>query len=88
MRKLTRCVLIAGTGVVVILSGVDGADVMGQAHADEPQCIANATAPCPQQVDKQQADLPKAGPLRPRTRVFCQPAGPMAGTHCFQRLVP
>lgn len=87
MRKLTRRALIAGTGVLVMLSGVDGADVMGQAHADDPICGANAVEPCQQQVDQQQAELPNpAPPPRRKVWVSCAPAA--LGAHCTQRSVP
>ncbi len=87
MRRVTRRALIAGAGVLVMLSGVDGADVMGQAHADEPFCTPNAAEPCQRQVDQQQAEVPSpAPPPRHRIWVSCAPAA--LGAHCMQRMAP
>jgi hypothetical protein len=86
MRRLTRRALIASAGAVLLLSGVDGADVMGQAHAD-PLCAANMRDPCQQQVDQQQAEVPHpAPPPRHRIWVSCAPAA--LGAHCMQRSLP
>jgi hypothetical protein len=87
VRKVTRRALVAGAGVLVLLSGVDGADVMGQARAEEPPCGPDVTEPCQQQVDQQQADLPSPAPP-PRHKVWlsCSPAA--LGAHCTQRWLP
>ncbi|MDT5343173.1 MAG: hypothetical protein QOE52_2357, partial [Mycobacterium sp.] len=37
MRKLGLRAVIAGASVLTIMSAVDGADLLGQAHAD-PRC--------------------------------------------------
>ena len=82
-RKLAQRVVVVGAGVAAIIGGVGGADLLEQAHADNPDCIANAVDSCPRL-----ADLPKPdAPHPPRVRVYCRPAG-MAGQHCYQRLVP
>jgi hypothetical protein len=86
MRRLTRWALIAGAGVVLVLSGIDGAEVMGQAHAD-PLCAPDVAESCQHQVDQQQADVPNpVPPPRHRIWVSCAPAA--LGAHCTQRSVP
>jgi len=82
MRKLAQRAVIAGAGMLAIISGVGGAGLLGSAHADDPPCVANAVDTCPRL-----ADLPKPDSPPRHVQVFCQPAG-MAGQHCFQRLVP
>ena len=47
MRKLAKLAVIVAASVLTIMSAVGGADLLGPAHADGPQCIANATDPCP-----------------------------------------
>jgi hypothetical protein len=87
MRKLMQRALIAGASVLAIMSAVDGANLLGQAHANEPQCIANATGPCPPQADPPQPDPPRADP--PQLRTVCTGGGPKTGGgHCFQEIVP
>lgn len=84
MRKLAQRAVIAGAGLLAIISALGGADVLGQAHADPPQCVANATDPC-----APQADLANAAPPQPsHIQTFCQPAGAKWGVFCFQRRVP
>lgn len=82
-RKLVQRAIIAGAAVLGIVSGVGGADLLGQAHADNPDCVASAVDSCPRLADAPKPDNPRP----PRVRTFCQGAG-MAGQHCFQRLVP
>lgn len=84
MRKLVQRAVIAGAAMLAIISGVGGAGLLGQARADNPDCVANVTDSCPRL-----ADLPKPDPPPQRhIQRFCQPAGAMWGTHCFQRWVP
>jgi len=59
MRKLAQLAVIVAASVLTIMSAVGGADLLGPAHADGPQCIANATDPCPPQADPPQADPPQ-----------------------------
>jgi hypothetical protein len=72
--------------MLAILSSAGGTDLLGLglAHADTPQCLANAIDPCPLQ-----ADAPDVGPTpAPHVKVFCYSAGPKWGAHCYQRVVP
>jgi hypothetical protein len=55
MRKLAQLAVIVAASVLTIMSAVGGADLLGPAHADGPQCIANATDPCPPQADPPQS---------------------------------
>lgn len=82
-RKLVQRAMVAGAGMLAIVSGVGGAGLLGQAHADNPTCVVNAVDPCPRLADAPKPDAPRP----PHVRTICQPAG-MAGQHCFQRLVP
>jgi hypothetical protein len=84
MGKLAQRAVIAGAGVLAIISAVGGADLLGQAHADNPQCVANAMDPCPVLADAPNADPPHS----PQVQTFCQPAGSKWGTHCFRRIAP
>jgi hypothetical protein len=70
MKKLAQRTVIAGAGVLAIASAVGGTALLGQAHADDPQCVASVTAPCAQQVPP-----PADPPHRTHIRVFCQPGG-------------
>jgi hypothetical protein len=79
--RFVQRAVIAVAGMLAIISGVGGADLLGQAHADNPDCVANAVNSCPRLVDAPKPDPPR------RIQTFCQPAG-MAGQHCFQRLAP
>jgi hypothetical protein len=89
MRKLAQRAVIAGASVLAIMSAVGGADLLGQAHANEPQCVANATDPCRPQADPLQADPPPADPPHPpRIQVYCQPVGPKSGVFCYRWIVP
>jgi hypothetical protein len=92
MRKLAQRAVIAGAGTLAIISGVGGVDLLGQAHADDPQCIANATDACPQQADLARADPPRADPPRadpPQLSRVCTGGGPFSGgAHCWQVPAP
>ena len=92
MRKLAQRAVIAGASVLAIMSAVAGADLLGQAHADDTPCVANATGPCPSQADPPQADPPQADPLQadpPQLRTVCIGGGPKTGgEHCFQEMAP
>jgi hypothetical protein len=50
MRKLGLRAVIAGASVLTIMSAVDGADLLGQAHAD-PRCATSGADPCQPQAD-------------------------------------
>jgi hypothetical protein len=82
-KNLARRTVIAGAGMLAIFSGVGGAGLFGQAHADDPACVANPTDSCPDQANLVNTNPP---PKR-HIEVFCQPAG-MAGQHCSHRWVP
>lgn len=85
MAKFAERALIAGAETLAIVSAVGGAGLLGRARADNPPCVANAAAdPCPQRADVPNPDPPP----RNRIRVYCQPAGPHAGAHCFQHWIP
>ena len=97
MRKLAQRGVIAGASVLAIMSAVAGADLLGQAHAEDTHCVANATGPCPPQADPPQADPPQADLLKadppqadpPQLRTVCMGGGPKTGgEHCFQEMVP
>ena len=82
MRKLAQRAVIAGASVLAIMSTVAGADLLGQAHAKDTHCVANATDPCPPQADPPQADPPQL-------ETVCMGGGPKTGgEHCFQEVVP
>ena len=68
MRKLARQAVIAGASALTVMCAVGGADLQGQARADDPQCVANAADPCPQ-ADPPQGDPPRADP--PQLRTVC-----------------
>jgi hypothetical protein len=68
MKKLAQRTVIASAGVLAIASAVGGTDLLGQARADDPQCVASVTAPCAQQVPP-----PADPPHRTHIRVFGQP---------------
>jgi hypothetical protein len=70
MKKLAQRTVIAGASVLAIVSAVGGADLLGQARADDPPCVADVTDPCAQQ-DPPQADPPH----RSHIRIFRQPGG-------------
>jgi hypothetical protein len=83
MRKLAQRAVIAGAGVLTIMSAVGSTDLLGQAHADPP-CAANAADPCPQ-ADPPQGDPPRAHP--PQLSRVCTGGGAKwGGGHCW--LVP
>lgn len=84
--KLMQRVVIAGAGMLAMVGGVGGvgaAGLVGQAHADDPTCVANGTGQCPDKANLVNTNPPPQRHLQN----YCQPAG-MAGTHCFQRWVP
>lgn len=81
-RKFVQRIIIAGAGVLTIICGVDGAGLIGEADADTPDCVANATY-CPGHPNLVRADPSPAHHIQ----TFCHPAG-RAGQHCFQRWVP
>jgi hypothetical protein len=82
MRKLAQRAVIAGASALAIMSAVGGADLLGPAHADDPQCVANAADPC-----LPQADPPRADP--PQLRTVCTGGGPKTGgAHCRQVPAP
>jgi hypothetical protein len=84
MRKLARRAVIAAASVLTVMSTVGGANLLEQARADDPQCVANAANPCPQ-ADPPQGDPPRADP--PQLRTVCMGGGPKTGgAHCW--LVP
>ena len=80
-REFVQRVVIAGAALLGIIGGLGGAGLVGQAHADDPPCLAGAADPC--LVGAPRSDPP---PQR-RTQTVCRPAG-MAGQHCFQQRVP
>jgi hypothetical protein len=81
MRKVGLRAVIAGASVLTIMSAVDGADMLGQAHAD-PQCATSGADPC-----LQQADPPRADP--PQLRTVCTGGGPKTGgAQCRQVPAP
>jgi len=85
MRKLAQQAVIAGASALAIMSAVGSADLLGQAHADDPQCVGNAADACPPQADPPRADPPQADP--PQLRTVCMGGGPKTGgEHCW--LVP
>jgi hypothetical protein len=82
MRKLAQRAVIAAASVLTIMSVAGGADLLGQAHADDPHCAANATDPCQPQADPPQADPPQL-------RTVCTGGGPKTGgAHCWQVPAP
>jgi hypothetical protein len=82
--------LTPGASAPVIASAVGGADLPGQAHPDDPPCVAEPTDPCPPPMDVS-ANVPSRPQPQtmstPRTQVFCQPAGAV-GAFCYRRIVP
>jgi hypothetical protein len=73
MRKLGLQAVIAGASVLTIMSAVDGADLLGQAHAD-PHCAASGADPYQSQADPPpQADPPRAHP--PQMGTVCTGRG-------------
>jgi hypothetical protein len=75
MRESAWRAVVAAFGMLAIMSGVGGADLLGQAHADPPWCFVNGEDRC--------EDPP--GP--PHIEVHCEGAGSKWGGHCFQRWV-
>ena len=69
MRKLAQLAVIVAASVLTIMSAVGGADLLGPAHADGPQCIA-----------KRDGSMPAAsGPAPGRPA----PGGPAAASDCL-----
>jgi hypothetical protein len=84
--KLALRAMIAGVSALVVASGVGGAGLLGQAQANNPQCVASPTDPCPPPADgsanpPSQARLQDPNP--PRMHVYCQPAGKV-GAFCYR----
>lgn len=81
-KKLVQRAVIVGAGGLAIISGVGGADLLAQARADDPPCVAGAATPC-------LVDLPRPDPPpRSHVRVYCQPLGTKFGAFCFRKVVP
>ena len=81
--KLVQRAVIVGASAPLIVSAVGGADLLGQAHAESPQCIANATDLCAPPVgDAANTSSP------PRIQMICQPAGPKGGASCPSGTTP
>ena len=77
MRRFAqRAVVAAGGMLTLIMSPIDDADVLAQAHAGGPECVVNAVDQC-----RQQADLARA----PHLQISCQPA--RLGAFCSKRWV-
>ncbi|EID15784.1 hypothetical protein MXEN_06213 [Mycobacterium xenopi RIVM700367] len=86
LAKLAQQAVIIGAGALVLVGAVGGPGLVAQAHANTPQCVANATDPCPpppggspgpqNQLQQQSAD-------QPREHVVCQPAGKV-GAFCYR----
>ncbi|MDT5409081.1 MAG: hypothetical protein QOG14_1301 [Mycobacterium sp.] len=87
MRKLGLRAVIAGASVLTIMSAVDGAHLLGSAHAD-PRCATSGADPCQAQADPPpQADPPRAHP--PQMGTVCTGGGPKTGgAHCWQVPAP
>jgi hypothetical protein len=86
VEKFAQRAAIAAAGALVITSAVGAADLLGQAHADNPQCVTNPTVQCPPPAPES-ANVPnqpgQQSTNQPRTHVVCQPAG-MFGQHCYR----
>jgi hypothetical protein len=82
LRKSVQRVVIAFAGMLLAISDVGGTELLAQAHADNPDCVATATDSCPDH-----ANLVKTDPPQRHLQTICQGAG-MGGAHCFQRWVP
>lgn len=85
--KLVRRAVVAGAGALVIAGGVGGAGLLGQVHADDPQCVAGSADPCVPVLDGSVNPLDQPGLQAtnpPRQQVVCQPAG-KSGAFCYRR---
>lgn len=87
-RNTARRAVLAGAGALVIASVVGGADLLEQARADDPQCVATSAEPCAPVLDGS-ANQPEQPSLQatypPRThRLVCVPAA-KTGAFCFRR---
>ena len=81
MRKLAQLAVIVAASVLTIMSAVDVADLLVQAHAD-PLCAAGGADPCQARADPPQADPPLL-------RTVCTGGGPKTGgAHCWQVPAP
>lgn len=78
--KLAQRAVIAGVGALAIIGAVGGADLLGQARADNPPCVTGTTQPCPAPVP----DSANAPSQRPGPQLVCTSAG-MFGQHCYRR---
>ncbi|MCV7399203.1 hypothetical protein H7K24_03420 [Mycobacterium fragae] len=78
--QLAQRAAIAGVGALAIIGTVGSADLLGQARADSPPCVAGPTQPCPAPVpDAANAPSQQSGP-----QLVCTSAG-MFGQHCYRR---
>lgn len=86
-RKFARRAVIACAGALAIASAAGGGDLLGQARADNPQCVANAADPCPPVLDESanSVNQPRLQATNPhRKHVFCQPTVKV-GAFCYRR---
>lgn len=86
-RKLVRRAVAASAGALVIAGALGGAGLLGQVHADNPQCVAGSADPCSPVLDGSvnPLDHPNLQPTNPpRQQVVCQPAGKV-GAFCYRR---
>jgi hypothetical protein len=84
MRNLMRRALIAGAGALVLVSVGGPAELPGYAHADNPQCVADTTNPCPGDGPGALASQPRPETTVPETRTVCKPAGRF-GAFCYRQ---
>lgn len=86
-RKLARRAVAAGAGALVIAGALGGAGLLGQVHADNPQCVAGSADSCAPVLDGSANPLDHPGVQAtnpPRQQVVCQPAG-KSGAFCYRR---
>ncbi|BBZ14199.1 hypothetical protein MBRA_43940 [Mycobacterium branderi] len=84
-RRLAQRAVVTAAGVLVMLSGAGVTGLPGQARADNPQCVADQTDPCPAPVEgsADTASQSRMQPTsRPHIRRLCQPA--RIGAFCYQ----
>ena len=87
----TTTTTIADAGALVTASAVGGAELLGQAPANNPPCVVDPTNPCPPLVEDSANWPSRPQPeisSTPRTQIICQPAGPRWGAFCSRRIVP
>lgn len=82
--KLAQRAAIAGIGALAIIGTVGSADLLGQARADSPPCVASPTQPCPAPVPDSANAPSQSGLQAPGPRLVCTSAG-MFGQHCYRR---